>query len=88
MNFVCVGCRQTLARFSFALGITVGSIITKLATNAAGEEVSAKDATGDAANLCHDSKGEMWKWLSDEQMNNRWPFSLVNDEQMSNEVGG
>ena len=62
MNFVCVGCRQALAHFSFALGITVGSIITKLATNAAGEEVSAKDATGDAANLCHDSKGEIWKW--------------------------
>ena len=49
----------------------VGSIITKLATNAAGEEVSAKDATGDAANLCHDSKGEIWEWLSGEQMNNR-----------------
>lgn len=64
MNFfLFVGCQQTLAHFSFALGITVGSIITKLATNAAGEDVSAKDATGDAANLCHDCKGEnLWKW--------------------------
>ena len=25
--------------------------------------------------------------LSDEQMSKRWPFSLLNDEQMSNKVG-
>ena len=25
--------------------------------------------------------------LSDEQMSNGWPFSLLNDEQMSNKVG-
>ena len=25
--------------------------------------------------------------LSDEQMSKRWPFSLLNDEQMSNWVG-
>ena len=28
-----------------------------------------------------------WVVLSDEQMSNRWPFSLLNDEQMSNWVG-
>ena len=29
----------------------------------------------------------MWAVLSDEQMSNGYPFSLVNDEQMSNKVG-
>ncbi len=28
-----------------------------------------------------------WLVLSDEQMSKRWPFSLLNDEQMSNWVG-
>ena len=28
-----------------------------------------------------------WVVLSDEQMSKRWPFSLLNDEQMSNWVG-
>ena len=28
-----------------------------------------------------------WAVLIDEQMSNRWPFSLLNDEQMSNKVG-
>ena len=28
-----------------------------------------------------------WAVLSDEQMSNGYPFSLVNDEQMSNKVG-
>ncbi len=28
-----------------------------------------------------------YAWLSDEQMRNRWPFSLLNHEQMSNKVG-
>ena len=28
-----------------------------------------------------------WAVLSDEQMRNEWPFSLLNDEQMSNKVG-
>ena len=28
-----------------------------------------------------------WAVLSDEQMRKRWPFSLLNDEQMSNKVG-
>ena len=28
-----------------------------------------------------------WLVLSDEQMSKRWPFSLLNDEQMSNKVG-
>ena len=28
-----------------------------------------------------------WAVLSDEQMGNEWPFSLLNDEQMSNWVG-
>ena len=29
----------------------------------------------------------IWLVLSDEQMSKRWPFSLLNDEQMSNWVG-
>ena len=29
----------------------------------------------------------IWLVLSDEQMSKRWPFSLLNDEQMSNRVG-
>ena len=29
----------------------------------------------------------VWLVLSDEQMSKRWPFSLLNDEQMSNWVG-
>ena len=29
----------------------------------------------------------IWAVLSDEQMRKRWPFSLLNDEQMSNKVG-
>ena len=29
----------------------------------------------------------IWAVLSDEQMSNGYPFSLVNDEQMSNKVG-
>ena len=29
----------------------------------------------------------VWVVLSDEQMSKRWPFSLLNDEQMSNWVG-
>ena len=29
----------------------------------------------------------LWLVLSDEQMSKRWPFSLLNDEQMSNRVG-
>ena len=28
-----------------------------------------------------------WLVLSNEQMSKRWPFSLLNDEQMSNWVG-
>ena len=28
-----------------------------------------------------------WLVLSDEQMSKRWPFSLLNDEQMSNWLG-
>ena len=28
-----------------------------------------------------------WAVLSDEQMRKIWPFSLLNDEQMSNKVG-
>ena len=28
-----------------------------------------------------------WAVLSDEQMSKGWPFSLLNDEQMSNWVG-
>ena len=28
-----------------------------------------------------------WAVLSDEQMSKGWPFSLLNDEQMSNRVG-
>ena len=28
-----------------------------------------------------------WAVLSDEQMRKKWPFSLLNDEQMSNKVG-
>ena len=28
-----------------------------------------------------------WLVLSDEQMSKRWPFSLLNSEQMSNKVG-
>ncbi len=28
-----------------------------------------------------------WAELSDEQMSNGWPFSLLNDEQMSNWLG-
>ena len=28
-----------------------------------------------------------WAVLRDEQMSNGWPFSLLNDEQMSNKVG-
>ena len=28
-----------------------------------------------------------WAVLSDEQMSTGWPFSLLNDEQMSNKVG-
>ncbi len=27
-----------------------------------------------------------WAGLVDEQMSNRWPFCLLNDEQMSNKV--
>ncbi len=29
----------------------------------------------------------IWAVLSDEQMRKIWPFSLLNDEQMSNKVG-
>ena len=29
----------------------------------------------------------IWAALSDEQMSNGYPFSLLNDEQMSNKVG-
>ena len=29
----------------------------------------------------------IWAVLRDEQMSNGWPFSLLNDEQMSNKVG-
>ena len=32
-------------------------------------------------------KNNNWLVLSDEQMSKRWPFSLLNDEQMSNWVG-
>ena len=28
----------------------------------------------------------IWAVLSDEQLSNGWPFSLLNDEQMSNKV--
>ena len=28
----------------------------------------------------------VWQVLSDEQMSKEWPFSLLNDEQMSNKV--
>ena len=30
---------------------------------------------------------ENWQVLSDEQMSKEWPFSLLNDEQMSNWLG-
>ena len=30
--------------------------------------------------------GATWAVLSDEQMSKIWPFSLLNDEQMSNKV--
>ena len=29
----------------------------------------------------------IWAALTGEQMSNGWPFSLLNDEQMSNKVG-
>ena len=35
----------------------------------------------------HDANQIYWLVLSDEQMSKRWPFSLLNDEQMSNWVG-
>ena len=35
----------------------------------------------------HFQGGNLWNVLSDEQMRKIWPFSLLNDEQMSNWVG-
>ena len=35
----------------------------------------------------HGSLDPFWLVLSDEQMSKRWPFSLLNDEQMSNWLG-
>ena len=34
-----------------------------------------------------DSYKNNWAVLSDEQMSKRWPFSLLNNEQMSNWLG-
>ncbi len=35
----------------------------------------------------HEIADTTWAVLSDEQMRKIWPFSLLNDEQMSNKVG-
>ena len=35
----------------------------------------------------HELQVMIWAVLSDEQMRKIWPFSLLNDEQMSNKVG-
>ena len=35
---------------------------------------------------CKDHPKNNWAVLSDEQMRKIWPFSLLNDEQMSNKV--
>ena len=35
----------------------------------------------------HSLDTKNWQVLSDEQMSKEWPFSLLNDEQMSNWLG-
>ena len=37
--------------------------------------------------LCVDVSKNGWLVLSDEQMSKGWPYSLLNDEQMSNWLG-
>ena len=51
------------------------------------ESTPASQWIGQSLGICLDGDFVTWAVLSDEQMSHEWPFSLLNDEQMSNKVG-
>ncbi len=65
------------------------SHLTHMTHTFAGENTWTNHPTSKSVNRCQTIQIAMIDWavLSDEQMSKGWPFSLLNDEQMSNWVG-